>query len=69
MVPKNLFAGQQWRNRHRGQIYGHGERGGEGERYKMWHIYTMKYYASKKWIKLCHFPRCRLTYRLSYRAK
>ena len=31
MVPKNLFAGQQWRNRHREQTYGHGEKGGEGE--------------------------------------
>ena len=33
MVPKNLFAGQQWRNRYRKQSYGHGERGGEGEIY------------------------------------
>ena len=33
MVLKNLFAGQQWRNRHRKQTYGHGERGGEGEMY------------------------------------
>ena len=33
MVLKNLFAGQQWRNRHREQIYGYGERGGEGEMY------------------------------------
>ena len=33
MVPKNLFAGQQWRNRHREQTYGHGKRGGEGEMY------------------------------------
>ena len=31
MALKNLFAGQQWRNRHREQTYGHGERGGEGE--------------------------------------
>ena len=31
MVLKNLFAGQQQRNRHREQNYGHGERGGEGE--------------------------------------
>ena len=23
-VPKNLFAGQQWRSRHRGQTYGYG---------------------------------------------
>ena len=29
LVPKNSFAGQQWRNRHREQIYGHG---GEGKR-------------------------------------
>ena len=28
----NLFAGQQWRNRHREQTYGHGERG-ESEMY------------------------------------
>ena len=33
MVPKNLFAGQQWRNRHTEQTYGHWERGGEGEMY------------------------------------
>ena len=33
MVPKDLFAGQQWRNRHREQAYGYGERGGEGEMY------------------------------------
>ena len=32
-VPRNLFAGQQWRNRHREQTYGHGEVGGEGEMY------------------------------------
>ena len=28
------FAGQQWRHRHREQIYGHRERGGEGEMYR-----------------------------------
>ena len=33
MVLKNLFARQQWRNRHREMTYGHGERGGEGELY------------------------------------
>ena len=61
MVLKNLFAGQQWRNRHREQIYG--QRGEEKVRgMKMWHIYTMEYYTSKKCIKLCHFSRCRLTY-------
>ena len=30
---KNLFTGQQWRNRHREQTYGHGERGEEDEMY------------------------------------
>ena len=33
MVLKNLFSGQQWRNRHREYAYGHGEREGEGEMY------------------------------------
>ena len=32
MVPKSLFSGQQWRNRHK-QTYGHRERGGEGKMY------------------------------------
>ena len=41
MVPKNLFTRQQWKNRHAEQIYGHAERGGEGERYEdMVHIYN-----------------------------
>ena len=34
MILKNLFTGQQWRNRHREQTYGHGERGREGEMYR-----------------------------------
>ena len=29
MVPMNLFARQQWRNRHREQTYRHRKRGGE----------------------------------------
>ena len=33
MVLKNLFTRQQWRNRHREQTYGRGEKGGEGEMY------------------------------------
>ena len=33
MVLMKLFAGQQRRNRHREQTYGHGEMGGEGEMY------------------------------------
>ena len=34
MVLKNLFTGQQWRNRHREQTYGHGESGRDGEMYE-----------------------------------
>ena len=33
MPLQNLFTGQQWRNRHREQTYGHGETGEEGEMY------------------------------------
>ena len=33
MAPKNLFAGQQGRNRHREQTYGHGESRGESKMY------------------------------------
>ena len=33
MVLKNLLTEQQWRNRHKEQTYGHGDRGGEGETY------------------------------------
>ena len=33
MALMNLFAGQQWRNKHREQTYRHRERGGEGEMY------------------------------------
>ena len=33
MVLKNLFTGQQWRNRRKEQTYGHGESGGEGDMY------------------------------------
>ena len=29
----NLFAGHWWRNSHRDETYGHGERGGDGEMY------------------------------------
>ena len=32
-VLKNLFTGQQCRNRHREYTYGHGEREGESEMY------------------------------------
>ena len=40
MVLKNLFIGQQWRNRHRKQTYGHEERGGEGEIYEKSNVET-----------------------------
>ena len=40
MVLKNLFTGQQWRNRHRERTYGPGERGGEGELYGKSNIET-----------------------------
>ena len=33
MVLKNVFTGQQWRNRHREQTYARRERGGECEMY------------------------------------
>ena len=33
MVLKNLLTGQQWRNSHGEQTYGHGESVGEGEVY------------------------------------
>ena len=33
MVLKNLFTGQQRKNRNREETYRHGERGGEGEMY------------------------------------
>ena len=45
---KNLFMGQQWRNRHREQTYGHGERGGEGEMYGESNMET--YMTISKWI-------------------
>ena len=32
MVLKNVFTGEQWRNRHK-EYYGHGERGRGGEMY------------------------------------
>ena len=34
MILKNLFTGQNWRNRYTEQTYEHGERGGEGEVYE-----------------------------------
>ena len=34
IVLTKLFAGQQWRQRHREQTYGHGGQEGEGEMYE-----------------------------------
>ena len=47
MVLKNLFARQQWRNRHREQTYGHGERGREGEMYGESNMETYSAAAAK----------------------
>ena len=40
MVLKNLSTEQQWKNRHREQTYGPGERGGKGEMYGKSNIKT-----------------------------
>ena len=56
MVLKNLFAGQQWRNRLREQTYGHGERGGEVEIYGKSNMetYITIYKIDSKWeFALC----------------
>ena len=50
MVLKHLFTGQQWRNRHREQTYGHGERGGEGEMYEKSNMET---YITKCNVTCC----------------
>ena len=42
MVLKNLFTGQQWRNRYREQTYRHGERGGKGMERVIWKL-TLPY--------------------------
>ena len=38
-----VFMGQQWRNRHREQTSGHGERGGGGEMYGKSNMLTLPY--------------------------
>ena len=43
MTLKILFTGQQWRNRHREQTSGHGERGGGGEMYGKSNMLTLPY--------------------------
>ena len=51
MVLNNLLTGQQWRNRHKEQTYGHGERGGEGEMYRKsnMEIYIIIYKIYSQW--------------------
>ena len=51
MVPDNLFARQQWRNRHRDQTYRHGDRGGEGEMYgdSNMETYSTIYKVDSRW--------------------
>ena len=56
MVLKNLFIGQQWRNRHREETYGHGERGGEGEMYGRSNMET--YITICKIDSQCEFAVC-----------
>ena len=51
MLLKNLFTGQQWRNRHREQTYGHGEREGEREMYEKSNMetYITMYKIDNQW--------------------
>ena len=51
MILKNLFTGQQWRNRHREQTFRHGERAREGEVYGIvtWKL-TLPYVKQPKGI-------------------
>ena len=52
MVLRNLFAGQQWRNRHREQTYGHD--GGRKERVGCMERVTWKLHrcpSTDEWIK------------------
>ena len=55
MVLKNLFTGQQWRNRE--QTYGQGEKGGEGEMYGKSNMetYTTICKIDSQWeLAVCH---------------
>ena len=52
MVPINLFSGQEWRNRHREQTYGHGGgKEGEGKMYgeSNMEIYNTIYKIDSQW--------------------
>ena len=50
------FTGQHWRNRHREQTYGHGERRGEGEMFGMSNMET--------YITMCKIANGNLVYGL-----
>ena len=60
MVLKNLFTGQQWRNKHREQTYSHGERGGEdemyGERNMETYITVCKIDSQREFAVCLNFP-------------
>ena len=56
MILRNLFTGQQWRNRHREKTYGHGERVGEGEMYGKSNM--------ESFITICKIAKGNLLYRL-----
>ena len=69
MEIKTKITGQQWRNRHREQTYGRGERGGEGEMYEKSNVETyitickidsqqeFTVWLRKLKQRLCHQPR------------
>ena len=61
MVLKNLFTGQQWRNRHKKQTYGHEERGREGAKYVESNMETYttickidSHTANSRWLSILH---------------
>jgi len=51
MILMNLFLRQQWRNRHREQIYGHREKEGEGKMYGKSNMetYIIMYKIHSQW--------------------
>ena len=54
MVLKNLFTGQQWRNRE--YTYGHGERGGEDEMYGKGNMETYITICKTNTTGICCMP-------------
>ena len=47
----NLCAGHRWRNSHKEETYGHGERGGDGEMYagSNMQTYMTTFKIARKW--------------------